>query len=70
MPKPMIIAACIFTNNKKRREKELGLRDANMSASVHRTKEAKTEIWLCKEGGLTVEQGGAGPVVAPGGAVR
>jgi len=24
----------------------------------------------CKEGGLTVEQGGAGPVVAFGGAVR
>ena len=51
-------------------ERDLGLRDANRSASAHRTKEAKTEIWLCTEGGLTVEQGGAGPVVAPGGAVR
>eukprot|EP01048_Picozoa_sp_COSAG05_P013405 COSAG05_NODE_1426_length_4919_cov_280.452075_5_plen_200_part_00 len=32
--------------------------------------ELAAEMRLCKEGGLTVEQGGAGPVVASGSAVR
>ena len=50
--------------------RELGLRRAIGSARAHRAEELAVDKKACKEGGLTVEQGGAGPVVAPGGAVR
>ena len=40
------------------------------SARAHRAEELAVDKKACKMGGLTVEQGGAGPVVAPGGAVR
>ena len=50
--------------------RELGLRRAIGSARAHRAEELAVDKKACKEGGLTVEQGGAGPVVASGGAVR
>ena len=50
--------------------RELGLRRAIGSARAHRAEELAVDKKACKEGGPTVEQGGAGPVVASGGAVR
>ena len=50
--------------------RELDLRRAIGSARAHRAEELAVDKKACKEGGLTVEQGGAGPVVAFGGAVR